>query len=165
MDKEQLNRLQQARIPKPKKQKKRIAQKSAKRLAAEAAEKNKPEYPTTTVKQKFFIACRKLMTGSCGCGCGNKSSKYQNDYFMNSICHIFPQRLFPSVQFNLNNWIERAYWGGCHSNMDNRSMSLWPNFADWDLIKEKFYLLEPLLTEEERTEKFYHTLKQLVQNN
>jgi hypothetical protein len=46
--------------------------------------------------------------------------------------------------------------------MDNRSIELWKNFADFDDIKEKFYMLAPLLTEEERKTKFYHNLENIV---
>ena len=38
----------------------------------------------------------------------------------------------------------------------------WPNFADWEDVKEKFYVLAPLLTDEERATKFYSKLESLV---
>jgi hypothetical protein len=37
--------------------------------------------------------------------------------------------------------------------------------ADWDDIKEKFHLLVPLLTREERGKKFYTMLEKLVYEN
>lgn len=49
--------------------------------------------------------------------------------------------------------------------MDEKGMDLWPNFADWDDIKEKFHQLAPLLTDEERATKFYKNLEYLIYHN
>jgi hypothetical protein len=46
--------------------------------------------------------------------------------------------------------------------MDDRSIELWINFADWDDIVYKFHALSPLLTNEERCKKFYRNLESLV---
>jgi hypothetical protein len=46
--------------------------------------------------------------------------------------------------------------------MDNKSIEEWVNMADWDDIKEKFYQLAPLLTEEEKKTKFYSLFEKLV---
>ena len=145
-------------VPKPKKPLKR---KSDKKLLEE---KNDRELRGNddTQKEKWFQARRKEMVGVCQCGCGNPSSKKDESTFRSCICHIFPQRLFESVQYHRLNWVERRFWMGCHSNMDNKSMDLWPNFADWDDIKEKFHQLAPLLTDEERKTKFYSHLEKLV---
>lgn len=118
-----------------------------------------------TLKEKWFTARRKEMVGTCQCGCGQKSQKKDDMYFRHSAAHIFPQRLFPSIQYHKLNWVERRFWGGCHANMDNKSMKLWPNFADWEDIKEKFHQLVPLLTEQERATKFYSQLEKLVYSN
>ena len=55
-------------------------------------------------------------------------------------------------------------FGGCHSVMDDTSMDRWVNFADWEDIKERFHLLAPLLTDEERATKFYTHLEKLIYN-
>lgn len=164
---EEIRKLKEnANVPKEKKVY-RIPKKSAKKIAQEKADKEawvvggSPERE----KEKWFQARRKEMTGTCQCGCGTKSSKHEDDHFRSSAAHIFPQRLFPTIQFHPLNWVERNFWEGHHSNMDNRSMELWPNFADWDDIKEKFHILSPLLTEKERAKKFFRNLTELVEKN
>lgn len=152
--------------PKPKKA---IAKFSDKKLA-EIAEEKKKTGEDNTQKEKWFKARRKEMIGVCSCGCTQKSSKHDDINFRSSAAHIFPQRLFPSVQFHRLNWVERAIWAtqkssSCHTNMDNRSMDLWPNFEDWDDIKAKFHELAPLLTDAERATKFYQQLEALVYKN
>lgn len=118
-----------------------------------------------TLKDIFFESMRKRLTGTCQCGCGQKTQKDDDLYYRFCICHVFPQRLFESIQFHPMVWVERKFFGGCHANMDDKSMDLWPNFADWDDIKEKFHLLAPLLTDQERKKKFYTHLEYLVYNN
>lgn len=138
-----------------------IPKKSAKRKAKEAQEKQ-DRNGDDTLKQKWFKARRKQMVGTCQCGCAEKSSKSDDQYFHCSICHIFPQRDFPSVMYHPLNWVERRFWGGCHTNMDEQSMDKWPAMADWDDIVAKFHELAPLLTDEERATKFYTKLEKLV---
>ncbi len=116
-------------------------------------------------KENWFRLIREKLTGTCQCGCGNKSSKNDDIWFRSSCCHIFPKSKFDSVKYHLLNYAERAFWGGCHSVMDDTSMERWPGMADWDDIKAKFYILEPLLTEEEKSFKFYTQLKKLVTEN
>ena len=105
------------------------------------------------------------MVGTCQCGCGNKSQKWDGLYFRHSAAHVFPQRLFRSIAYHPFNWVERAFFGGCHSNMDDKSMNLWPGMADWDDIKAKFHFLSPLLTIKERATKFYTQFEKLVNEN
>lgn len=110
----------------------------------------------------FFERNRKKMVGVCQCGCARKSSKKEDDFYRSSIAHIFPKKTFKSIATNDLNWVERNFWEGCHTNMDNRSIEKWPMFADWDDIKEKYYILAPQLTEEEKKTKFYSALTKLV---
>jgi hypothetical protein len=152
-----------------KKPRKPIA-KVSKKKAAEMKEEKKRRGDKDTFKEAWFKARRREMTGVCQCGCTQKSSKNDDVNFRSSAAHIFPQRLFPSIQFHRLNWVERAIWAtptssSCHTNMDNRTMDLWPNFADFDDIKEKFFVLAPLLTDEERCTKFYKHLESLVYAN
>lgn len=156
---ETLRRLQQARIPREKKKPKPIA-KVSKKKAKQIAEEKKAG--TDGAMDLFFAEMRKKMVGVCQCGCARKSSKMEDDNFRSSICHIFPKRIFKSIATHPLNWVERNFWEGCHGNMDNRSIELWKNFADWDDIKERFHALAPLLTEEERANKFYTNLENLV---
>lgn len=135
---------------------------SPKTAAKRLAEKEIIKGGDDTIKEKWFKARRKELVGICQCGCARKSSKNDDLNFRSSCCHIFPQRLFPSVQYNKYNCVERNFWDGCHRNMDNRSMDLWPNFADWQDIRERFFILSPLLTEQELATKFYSHLEKLV---
>lgn len=175
---DQLERMRAARIPRPKPEKKPMRRKSLKKLAQEAAEKKLVSSDVDTLKEQWFKARRKEMTGVCQCGCGEPSQKEdfipsypggkKKELFRHCIAHIFPKGLFESVMYHPLNWVERRFWAGnagtsaCHSIMDDTSMDRWPNMADWDSIKEKFFILAPLLTDEERAHKFYKHLEKLV---
>ncbi len=117
------------------------------------------------IKEAWFQARRPEMVGICQCGCAEPSQKKDDQYFRHSISHIFPKAKFESIAYHPLNWVERAFWGGCHSVMDDTSMDRWPNMADWFDIVAKFHILAPLLTPEERSHKFYHKLKSLVESN
>lgn len=110
----------------------------------------------------FFQRTRKYMVGTCQCGCAKPTQKNDDTFYRHCIAHIFPKRLFKSIATNPLNWVERAFWGGCHSVMDDTSMDKWVNMADFDDIKEKFHQLAPLLTDEERATKFYAHLERLI---
>lgn len=148
--------------PLPQKKKYFLNKVSPKRAAKLADQK---EAGTDSGLDKFFERNRKKMIGVCQCGCARKSSKNEDDHYRSSISHIFPKRIFKSIVTNDYNWVERNFWDGCHSNMDNKSMTLWPMYADWEDIKEKFYVLAQILTEQERATKFYHNLEKLIYAN
>lgn len=116
-------------------------------------------------KEKWFKARRKEMTGTCKCGCGKPSSKNEQQYFRHSAAHIFPKAIFKSIMFHNLNWVERAFWGGCHTNMDEAGMDKWPNMEDWGTIVKRFYILSPLIPSFEKKHKFYSALEALVKNN
>jgi len=118
-----------------------------------------------TEKEKWFQARRKDLSGFCKCGCFEKSQKNDDMYFRHSICHIFPQSKFDSIKLHPLNFVERAFFGGHHSVMDDTSMDRWPNMGDWQDIREKFFILSPLLTDKERATKFYSHLERLVYAN
>lgn len=111
---------------------------------------------------RWFKAVRNKLTGRCQCGCGKPSSKYQDKYFKHSCGHVFPKRIFLSIATHPRNFVERAFWGGCHTNMDEQSMDRWTSFADWENIKEIFHELAPELTDEERATKFYTHFEKLI---
>jgi hypothetical protein len=117
------------------------------------------------LKEKWFADVREKLTGYCQCGCGNISQKKDDMFFRSSCCHIFPKSKFHSIKFHRLNFVERAFFGGCHSQLDDRSISNWVNMADWYDIKRKFNILAPLLTEQEKATKFYTQLENLVKNN
>jgi hypothetical protein len=145
--------------PLPEKKKYSIPKKSEKRIEKE---KEQRESGGDSSLDLFYDRNRKKMVGVCQCGCAQPSQKKDDTFYRNCICHIFPKRIFKSIATHDLNWVERTFWMGHHSNMDNRSMDLWPKFADWDDIKEKFHNLVPLLTPEERKNKFYQHLENLV---
>ena len=149
-----------ARLPKQKAVY-RIPKKSKKKLAQEAEEKEL-RGSDDTLKEQWFKARRKELTGTCQCGCGKPSQKKDDTFFRGSCCHIFPKATFESVMYHPLNCVERAMFGGCHHNMDNQGMDKWPQMADFDDIKERFHVLAPLLTDEERATKFYLKLEQLI---
>jgi hypothetical protein len=156
-----LLRLQLARVPKPKKEQKPIAKQSEKKKQ-QVKEEKALLAGDDTKKEKWFKARRVEMVGVCQCGCGMPSQKNDDLYFRHSAAHIFPKALFPSVMYHPLNFAERRFWGGCHTNMDEGGLDKWPNMADWEDIKEKFYILAPLLTDEERATKFYTRLESLI---
>lgn len=147
--------------PKPKQPLKPMSEKTK----AKKAQEKKALAGDDPLKEKWFKARRKEMVGTCQCGCGGKSSRNDDINFRSSAAHILPKKDFESVMYHKFNWVERAFYGGCHTNMDNRGLDLWPNMADWEDIKEKFHVLAPLLTEEERGRKFYRQLEKLVYSN
>lgn len=172
MDKDDLlDRMRLARIPKPKPEKKPMRSKSEKKLTEEAAERKLVSSDGDTFKEQWFKARRREMVGVCQCGCGEASQKKDDIYFRHSAAHIFPKHLFESVKYHPLNWVERRFWAGytgtsaCHSLMDDTSMERWPGMADWEDIKEKFFVLAALLTDEERATNFYTRLEKLVYAN
>lgn len=150
--------------PDPKKEQKPIAKISEKKKAKMAEEK-KARGDKDPIKEKWFKARRREMVGTCQCGCAQPSQKNSDEHFRGSAAHIFPKSEkdgFPSVAYHPLNWVERACFGGCHTNMDEGGLDKWPLMADWEDIKERFHILAPLLTDEERAKKFYKHLERLV---
>lgn len=168
---DELARNQAARIKKPPKEKKPIRKKSEKKLAEEAAQKKLVSSDGDTLKEQWFKARRREMTGTCQCGCAEPSQKKDDLWFRCSAAHIFPKDDFKSIEYHPLNWVERRFWAGssgsnaCHTMMDDASMERWPNFADWQDIRERFFILAPLLTDGERANKFYGHLEKLVYAN
>lgn len=134
-----------------------IPKKSQKRLEREKAQRAEPNN-----LEEFFKSCRKVMTGTCQCGCGNPSQKNKDQYYKHSVAHIFPKAIFESIKTHPLNWVERAFWTGCHGTMDNAGMHKWPGMADWDDIAAKASVLYPLLTPEEKAHKFTTQLISLI---
>lgn len=110
----------------------------------------------------WFKNTRKKLTGRCQCGCNKPSSKMDDRYYKHSCSHVFPKAKFDSVKTHPRNFVERAFWGGCHSVMDDTSMDRWTGFSDWENIKEIFHELAPLLTDEEKSTKFYSHFEKLI---
>jgi len=135
------------------------------KVSAKKKQLNRAAKPEKEALDDWFDATRKSLTGTCQCGCGAKSQKNDEMYYKCSCCHILPKRIFKSVMLHPVNFVERAFFGGCHSVMDDTSMDNWPYMADWDDICVKFTIMEPYLTNEEKATKFYSQLKGLVDQN
>lgn len=114
---------------------------------------------------EWFDLIRIKLTGKCACGCGNKSQKNDDKYFKHSCAHIFPKSKFDSIKCHPMNFVERAFWSGCHGVMDDTSIDKWVNMKDWHDIKKKFNILSPLIPQHEKANKFYTQLENLVKNN
>lgn len=149
----------EAGVPKKKKAY-QIPKKSAKKIKQEILAKGDDE-----ARDNWFAERRKDLVGTCQCGCGRKSQKKDDTFYRHCICHVFPKRIFKSVELHPLNFVERAFWGGCHSVMDDTSMDRWVGMADWDDIKMKFGILQPYLTDAEKATKFYSHLEKLVNEN
>lgn len=126
----------------------------------QAAEPITPKKVSKAAKAAFWKEAIASLTGQCPCGCGQSTQRLKH-----SVAHILPKAIFKSVMIHPENFVERAFWGGCHTNMDQRGLDKWPSMADWPVIKRKFLILQPLLTSEEKKHKFYKHLKRLVEAN
>lgn len=158
------NHILAGRPPKIK-EKKSIKQKSDKKVAEEAAIKAMTDPDEDSQQEYWYKSRRSEMTGWCKCGCGEKSQKHNNKFFRCSACHIFPKRLFESIRYHKLNWIELAWIGGCHNNMDDGSLENWPNMECWGEMVGKIKQLDPLIAPEEKNQKFYSALMEFVEKN
>lgn len=147
----------EAGIPKPKKyyQIPKVSKKKQKRMADDGR-------PEEVRLDEWFLERRKDLVGTCSCGCGQPSQKKDDTFYRASICHIFPKAYFKSVATHPLNYVELAFFGGCHTTFDQMGVDRWPNLACWDDIKAKVIAIEPYLTPEEKAKKFYTNLIYLV---
>lgn len=147
----------EAAIPKPKKyyQIPKVSKKRQKRTADD-------DRPDDVKQDEWFVETRKALVGTCQCGCGAKSCKNDDLYYRFSICHILPKAYFKSVATHPLNFVELAFWGGCHTTFDQMGPERWVNLACWDDIKAKVLSMDPYLTPEEKGRKFYQILIELV---
>jgi hypothetical protein len=162
-----------------------IAKKSEKRLAKEKEQK---EAGSDNEMDKFFDAMLKRCKGKClFCNAPTndiKLYKIENEKWSReanekawereaekmkriAIAHLLPKRPvdkggFPSVATNENNWIELCW--PCHTSFDSGKIS-WLFLKDskeWDIISEKLLEVLPAVAEEERKNKLYDQLINLV---
>ena len=84
-----------------------------------------------------------------------------------AIAHLLPKRPidkggFPSVGTNENNWIELCW--SCHTSFDSGKITwlMLKDSKEWDIISEKLIEVLPLVAEEERKNKLYSRLIELV---
>lgn len=151
-------------VPKPKKP---IPRKSEKKLAED---KSLKEAGGDSEMDLFFEAMRRRMKGVC-LFCGIESERNNDETYRNSIAHLLPKRDvdkggFPSVGTNEDNWIELCFYApnSCHTNFDNGVITweLLKDSKEWLIIREKLLNVLPLVAMEERKNKLYSRLNELV---
>jgi len=173
--------------PLKEKKKYQIPKVSAKRKAKQEAEKAKG---SDTEMDRFFTAMLKRCTGKC-LFCGGSTTAVANNFWRDdnpdwsqeandkkherfietmrraSVAHLLPKRPvakggFPSIGTHEDNWIELCW--NCHTNFDKGKPSwlMLKDSKEWDIIQEKLFTLLPLITEEERKNKLYPQLQELV---
>lgn len=84
-----------------------------------------------------------------------------------AIAHLLPKRSvdkggFPSIACHPENWIELCW--SCHTSFDSGKIS-WLTIKDskeWDVISEKLHEILPLVAEEEKKNKLYTKLTELL---
>lgn len=158
---EEIKRLkEQAKLPKVKKAYK-IPKKSSKKIKEEAGFKSGKSKGSQELG-RWFDDRRKEMMGTC-MHCGGKSCKDNNDYWLFSIAHILPKRLFKSVATHPLNWIELCYFSpSCHANFDNYVIDI-TELNCYDLVIERFIDMYPAIDPKER-KYIPDTLLQYVKN-
>jgi len=101
--------------------------------------------------EKWFNDRRYEMTGYCVCGCGQKSSKDDNKYFRYSLAHVLCKAKLKSIATHPLNFIELAFWGGCHSTFDDKGYAYCKetNPKLWAIVVQRFKILFPCIAENE----------------
>lgn len=140
---------EQASLPKQPKIRKPIAKVSEKKKKQLLEEKAILKQAGGSEMKRWFDSRRKEMTGKCW-HCNEKSCKHQDSWYINSIAHILPKRLFKSVATHLLNWIELCFWkNNCHANYDNHMLDI-TELNCYDLVIERFIAIYPDIAPEER---------------
>lgn len=102
-------------------------------------------------KEQWFQDRRKEMTGFCQCGCNNPSSKNDDKHFRSSCCHVMAKKHFKSIALHPENCIELAFFGGCHTTLDDMGYAHCKNTKPilWAIVVRKFKILYPLIEPKE----------------
>lgn len=135
--------------PKPEKQPKKLPQPISR------YSKKKPREIASGEKKvdltEWFPERRIEMTGICA-NCGDPSAKFSDEWYRCSICHLLPQRFFPSVADHEFNWIELCHFNkSCHTNMDSSSRKFEPQkMKCWPEMVKRFKIIYPLTHPSER---------------
>lgn len=121
---EKLEQLQRARIPKPKKEKKPLRQKSLKTQAKEKAATIKPDLDEwfDQIRQRHWV------NGFCKCmECGTPISEL---YARPATAHLLAKKLFDSIKTHELNYLILGANCGCHYKTDRVdkfvTMTIWP---------------------------------------
>lgn len=166
---EEIRKLkEQSGIPKPKKTY-QIPKKSAKKLAAEAKEREERGENDTNL-QRFYRSAMKRMTGYClGCHARTETNVYSGAIF--SICHILDKRetMCPSVKDHPQNWVELC--PDCHREFDTppfeKDKTLWDkreSMGFWNIVRDKMVMVYPSLDPSEHRHFPESVLKYMEKN-
>lgn len=97
---------------------------------------------------RWFNDRHKELSGYCH-HCGGKTQKGAAN-FINSIHHILPKSLFPSVKCHPDNFLELCYYGkSCHANVENHMIDL-IDLNCFDEVVTKFVKIYPHIAPQER---------------
>lgn len=143
------------------KKKHTIAKVSAKR-AAKLAEQNMQG--SDSEMDLFFKSQRKSMTGKC-LFCNGDTMKKDDEKFHFSLAHLLPKSIFKSVATHPDVLIELCFYNNsCHTNFDNGMITFefLKDSKEWDIISEKLISILPAVAEEERKNKLYGKLIDLL---
>lgn len=158
---ETLARLRAARTPKAKPPAKGIKPISDKKAAQIKEQKKAGD---SDAVYQFFVEMRPGMTGKCCFCCGPTENK-NDETFHFSLAHILGKAQFPSVATHPDNILELCYYGNsCHTNFD-MGRTTWEflyDSAEWPMIKDKLLKVLPAVAPQERSNKLYSKLYDLV---
>ncbi len=123
--------------------------------------KQNQENGTDQGMDKFFLAMRKKCKGKC-LFCNSATTYKDEERWRIAIAHLLPKSKFISIATNEFNWIELCW--DCHRKFDDGFIS-WQCVHDskeWETIKEKLFEVLPLVDDEEKKNKLYSKLIELV---
>lgn len=153
-----LGQLPKEAIPKPKKYLAKVSKKRAEQL------KKDKEAGTDADMDLFFASMRHKMKGRC-LFCNGVTNRDNEDTFHFCLAHLMPKAIFKSIATHEENIIELCFYQkSCHTNFDNGIIT-WEFIKDskeWEIIREKLFILLPLVAPEERKHKLYSRLTELV---
>lgn len=133
--------------------------KQSPRKKAELAERK--EAGGDSVLDVFFLEMRKRLRGKC-LFCNSGTTWKNEELWRCSIAHLFPKSKFKSIATREENWVELCW--DCHTDFDNGKIS-WEMIFDSHeikIIRPKLEILLPLCTQEEKKNKLYGKLENLL---
>lgn len=135
-----------------------IAKKSQKRIEKEKEQK---EIGGDSELDLFFEAMRKRLKGKC-LFCNSGTTWKNDELWRIAVAHLLPKAKFKSVATNSENWVELCW--NCHTEFDSAKITweLLKDSKEWDIIREKLFTVLPLVHEEEKKNKLYSRIEQLV---
>lgn len=158
---ELIKRAQEARIPKAKKPVAGIKPIGDKKAAQIKEQKKAGD---SDAVYQFFLEQRPTMTGKC-LFCNGVTEKKNDDMFHFSLAHLLPKSSFPSVATNPDNLIELCFYNeSCHTNLDSGKITfeMLADSAEWPIIKDKLLRVLPAVAPQERSQKLYGKLWEMV---